>query len=479
MSYTQPNILWITLDSIRADHTSLHGYYRDTTPELAQIAESVDGDNFKHGIAHSTRTPISVPSMLTGLYPSSHRMIGSQTVNSLPESMVTAPEFLSDQGYRTIGVSENGFAGAAKGIDERFDEFTMSSPSSVGDIFSTEFGLSFLKYSFKTRSHGPGFTLDKHAHAKQSSFFTTDITKRKLRRASKKNKPFFCYVHYNDTHHPYIPPLSYRDEYVDEVTFSADEAVAFALQMSDERWQWMAEGLPISERDWEMLYAMYDATIKYVDACVGDLFNFVQDRFDNTVVVITADHGELFGEYGLLDHHTVLHDGLIHVPLVTHGLDGVSHHTQQPTQHIDVMQTLLSTVGADTSQLQGYNLREQSRTVAVSQALHESVDAENRENYDRIRQYNSNADLLDLPESLTTSARTTDHKLVQTEEWRKLYELPDELNDVKDENPSVYENLTTLLNDWLDTHDVSFKHAPEEAALSEEMEQHLRDMGYM
>lgn len=150
MDPSKPNILWITLDSVRADHTSLHGYHRETTPEISRIAESEDGNNFKHGIAHSTRTPVSVPSMLTGLYPTSHQMLGTNSGYRIPELVKTVPELLSAQGYETLGISENGYAGEAKGIDERFDEFVHSNPSSLSDLLSRQFRLSFLNYLFKT-----------------------------------------------------------------------------------------------------------------------------------------------------------------------------------------------------------------------------------------------------------------------------------------------------------------------------------------
>lgn len=479
MTHSQPNILWITLDSVRADHTSLHGYERDTTPELSRIAARESGLNFEHGIAHSTRTPVSVPSMLTGLHPSRHRMIGTNSGNVLAKEMKTAPELLSNLGYRTIGVSENGYAGTAKDIDERFDDFVKSSLSSSRDLFSYQHGVSFLKYALNPREHGPGYTFNKSAHGKQSSFFTTDIAKRKLNRVSGSDEPFFCYVHYNDPHHPYIPPLSYRDKYISEIDATVEEALTFAERMNNKLYEWMAEGLPLSNREWEMLYAMYDATIKYTDACVGRLFNFVHNQFENTIVVITADHGDLFGEYGLLGHHMVLHDGLIHVPLVTHGLTGVDHHVGTPTQHIDIMKTLLSIAGADTSQFQGYDIRENSRTVAISQDLRGTVDDDEERNYDRIRKYNSSVDLSHLPKSMVTAARTTDFKLVQTDDWTKLYELPNEQEDVSNKYPSEFEDLRSFISEWMDTEGTPFEVAPGEAELTEETEEHLREMGYL
>lgn len=479
MDSFEPNILWITLDSVRADHTSIHGYHRETTPELSRIAGSADGNNFKHGIAHSTRTPVSVPSMLTGLYPSSHQMLGTKSGHRIPKSVKTVPELLSAQGYETLGISENGYAGEAKGIDERFDEFVHSNLSSISDILSPQFGPSLFKYLFKTRAHGPGLSTKKRDHAKTNSYLTTDIAKRKLRSRSSNDVPFFCYVHYNDPHHPYIPPKAYQDEYTAELENTTDEAVAFAERMHDELYEWMADGVPLTEAEWEMLYAMYDSTIKYTDSCVGKLFDYVQDRFSNTIVVITADHGDLFGEYGLLGHHMVLHDGLIHVPMVTHGLESVDRHVDRPTQHIDLMQTILSVVDADTSQFQGYDIRDQSREIAVSQDLRGTVDDDEKQNYERIRQYNPDVDLSHLPTSLVTAARTTDFKLVRTDGKTNLYVLPDEERDVSNEHSTEYHNLSSLLNAWSKNNEQKLKTDPKKEDLTDELEEHLRDMGYI
>lgn len=478
MPSLHPNILWITIDSVRADHTSLHGYERDTTPELSRIAASEGGLNFEHGIAHSTRTPVSVPSMLTGLPPSRHRMIGADSGNILPEEMDTAPELLAKMGYQTLGISENVYAGTAKEIDERFDDFINSSLSGPRDLLTYQHGVSFLKYAFNARSHGPGYTLDMNAHV-QNSFFTTDITKRKLNRISSAEDPFFCYVHYNDPHHPYLPPLAYREEYIDEIDATVEEAFAFAERMHDELYEWIADGVQLSEREWEMLYAMYDAGIKYTDACVGTLVDYVEDTFEDTIVVITSDHGDLFGEYNLIGHHMVLHDGLIHVPLVTRGLSGVDHHVGNPTQHIDIMKTILSVVGAETSQFEGYDIRTDSREVAVSQDLWETVGDEEVQNFDRVRKHNPNVDLSHLPESMVTAARTTDFKLVQTEKWTKLYELPNEDEDVAEKYPEKFEELQSFVDEWMSTAGQPFEAAPEEAEISEATEDHLREMGYL
>ena len=196
-------------------------------------------------------------------------------------------------------------------------------------------------------------------------------------------------------------------------------------------------------------------------------------------MVIAADDGELFGEYGRLGHHMVLHDGLIHVPMITHGLEGVAHHSENPTQHIDIMQTLLSVAGVDTLQFQGYDIREHSREMAISQDLRGSVDDPDRESYELIRTHNPEIDLSHLPESMATAVRTTEFKLVQTDEWSKLYQLPDETNHVQNAYPSVFDDLKSFLHEWLTTDGTPFEDAPEETELSEDTEQHLQDLGYM
>lgn len=476
----KPNIVWITLDSVRADHTSINGYDRTTTPELSRIL-SEGGINFEHAIAHSSRTPISVPSMLTGMYPSRHRMLGMESSARIPKEIKTAPELLSEIGYRTIGVSENNYAGAAKGLDERFDDFTKSSPYTLDDFVSRELGLSAAKYPLYLREHGPGFTLDVSAHGKQNSFFTTDITKRKLKRASKGSEPVFCYVHFDDPHLPYVPPKAYEETFLENSTVDGDEAVSLANEVHENLNQLIADGLPLSESDLRTLVSMYDSCIRYTDSCVGSLVDYIRSTFEDTIIVITADHGDLLGERDLLGHYpvgTVLHDALIHVPLVVYGLEGISRHSSRPTQHIDVMQTILKRVGADTSQFQGVDLRSETRDVAISQEHLESVDDESQENYESLLECNPDFDRSDLPQSEITTARTIEFKLVQTDRQTDLHRLPDEENAVNSEYPGVYRQLSQFLSEWYETEGNPSETSPEEASLDEKTKEHLKDMGY-
>jgi len=475
MAPSRPNIVWITLDSVRADHTSVHGYRRDTTPELAALADRTDSVAFEQCIAHSTRTPVSVPSMLTGTYPSHHRVgIGSGGCGKVPASMATVPELLSDCGYDTAAVSRNAYAGEATGLDRGFDEFV--TPTFAADLLDFPHVASLLKYGLAAHRHSGGLTTDKQRHPK--SFLVTDVARRLLTRR-RSDQPLFLYLHYNDPHRPYFPPRSYRGRYVDDADWDIDEALSFAADMHENAYEYMANGLPFSDVQWEMLHAMYDATIAYTDACLGPIVEYVQERMENTMLVVTADHGELFGERGLLGHHIVLADAVTHVPLVISGLSELDRVRDDPVQHIDVMETLVALAGGDTSQFQGYDLRTERREFAVSQDLRETVEDPNKCDYARFKQHNPDFDADGFHRSFLTALRTTDFKYLTTDEWTRLYEFPDETTDVSETHPDVAADFEAAAREFLANEGQPFVEAPGQTDHPEHVEDHLRKMGYL
>jgi uncharacterized sulfatase len=143
------------------------------------------------------------------------------------------------------------------------------------------------------------------------------------------------------------------------------------------------------------------------------------------------------------------------------------------------MQTLVALAGGDTSQFQGYDLRTDSREYAFSQDLRGTVAREDTRDYDRIRQYNSDFDVSGFHQSLLTAARTTTFKLVHTEEWTRLHELPDETTDVSAAHPEIARRYTAVVERWLETKGVPFEDAPREATHTDAVKQQLQDMGYL
>ncbi|MDY7082284.1 MAG: sulfatase, partial [Halobacteria archaeon] len=416
-----PNVIWITLDSIRSDHTTMDGYKRDTTPNLDRIANDKKGRWFSNCISHGNSTRISTASITTGTNPSYHGVRGDRIV---PDEVDTVPEILSNEGYRTACLSRN--ANSSMGFDKGFDDFRWIASSTFLENVPVR---TMAKYFLNIRKHSAGVTTDTAKHA--TPFIINDMAKRWMNSYSGEQEPFFLYLHYNEPHRPYYPPLSCLDEYTDEISMSTEEAVETAMYMHENVEEIIANGCNFTDEEWEALYAMYDAEIKYTDECVGRLFDYVEStEFDNqTVFVITADHGELFGEQGLLAHKVLLHDALVNVPLVIHGIDDIVISEDDLVQHSDIMKMLVKMADGKTEQFDGVDIRKQGRKFAVSQNwIRDDM-------FKMLHDINPEFDASRYHRKLVTGIRTKEYKYQKSEKGSELFKLPDEDNDISDEEP--------------------------------------------
>lgn len=457
-----PNVLWITLDSLRSDHTSLDGYERDTTPEMARLGE--DGHAFTNCFSHGKSTLPSTGAILTGLAPTRNTIGVAGDV--LPDGITTVPERFAEAGYRTAGLSRNSFLSSETGLDRGFDRFQWLASETI-----REAGLKTLfKYALNIRTHSAGFARDTAKHA--SPFLMNEVAKEWLDDFESQSDPFFFYLHYNEPHRPYYPPLGWIDEYADEIDMDPREAAEFALDVHYDLDEIVANGCDLTDREWEALLAMYDAEIAYTDEMVGRIVDYARSLdLGNTVVVITGDHGELFGEYGLLSHSYVLIDAVTRVPLVVNGLDAdLAVDDDDIVQHSDVMTTLLATAGDDTDDTIGVDLRETSREFAVSQRGPQSFDS--------LRAHNADFDDSMFHHDMLTSLRTERYRFEHSADRETLYELPDEETDVASDHPDTASDLSAKLREWLDEHGSPAEKA-RTAEYSSAAERQLRDLGYM
>lgn len=145
------------------------------------------------------------------------------------------------------------------------------------------------------------------------------------------------------------------------------EAREFVIDVRNNYIEHMTTGFCFDEEEWATIKAMYDATISYVDHLIGDLFEFISLELDDTVFVVTADHGELFGEHGLLAHRLVLDDAVTNFSLVVHDPTDITDYNGELIQHIDLMKTLLAEVGAEHPTLQGYDFTQDKRPYCIIQ----------------------------------------------------------------------------------------------------------------
>ncbi len=464
-----PNVVWITLESTRADHTTMGGYARDTTPNLDRIAGASRGRSFRNCHTHGIWTLASSASILTGTVPTHH---GAGMENdAIPEAIETVPERLHDVGYRTACLSPNSHLSSATDLDRGFDEFTWLS----ADTLVEEAGPRILfKYLRNCRRHGPGLTTDTRRHG--TGFIMNEIAKRRIGSYAGDDEPFFLYAHYGDPHHPYHPPRRFLEPYADDFEMDVDEALEFGQYHHANFHQLIADGCPFTDDEWDVLHALYDAEVAHTDELVGDLFAHTRQLgLDNTVFIVTADHGELFGEQGMLAHLVVAADAVTHVPCVVHSADALVDHDGETVQHADLMRTLLETAGADTDGMQGVDLREETREHTLTQRGAKRT----LKNLERFEELNPEFDRTPYHAATLHALRTTGFKYQRSDERAELLELPDETHDVTDTNPSVAKRLDDELDDILETDGQPVSPEGREGEFTDAMKEQLADLGYL
>ena len=224
--------------------------------------------------------------------------------------------------------------------------------------------VTLLEYFADIRSHSAGLALDTARHA--SPYLTNDTAERWLSDFEAEPDPFF--VHYDEPHQPYYPPNSHLERFTGEIAMSADEAAEFAIEFHHNLDEMIADGCDLTDDEWEAIFVLYDAEIAYTDHMIGRLVDHVRSLdVGGTIFVVTADHGELFGEYGLLAHSYVLDAAVTHVPMAVHGPDDLAADPDDIVQHADVIRTLVGRAGGDTEGMVEPDLRAESPSFAVSQ----------------------------------------------------------------------------------------------------------------
>jgi arylsulfatase A-like enzyme len=300
-----PSIVLIVLDTTRPDRLSLYGYDRPTTPELEKLA--AEATVYTEAYATSSWTPPSHASLFTGLYPCAHGVTqeASGLIPSLPTRFLTLAEALWESGFRTTGINGNGILGARTGFSQGFEEYheTWNLDDQLG-------------------RHPAEILLEA----------TLD---------SDSDRPFFAFINMIEPHRPYNSSREYfglydRHPQIDLVDVDwAKHLVDKDLYDAD---------------DLQHLSDLYDSEIQYVDSVVGRMVDLLRARnvLDETLLVVTADHGEHFGEHGLLAHRFNLYETNVRVPLLIR-YPKVFRSGARDTAHVqlhDLFETILSVAGS-------------------------------------------------------------------------------------------------------------------------------------
>lgn len=457
----KPNIVWITLDSVRYDHTTMGGYERDTTPQIQSVADASDGLSFDSCFSHARSSHSSVPSILSGTYPSRHRTYFGNS-RQFPDELPLVSELLGDVGYRTVALTNNAYGSSLTGLDRGFDDSSLLG-SSPQELLNSAGLKNLLKYAANIRRHSVGFSTDSHAHS--AGYLMNELAKEELR---STDEPLFYYIHYNEPHRAYHPPLPYLDRYTDDIEMDGREAASLAMEIHHNLLDIVANGCDLSESEMEALLAMYDGEIAYTDRLVGELVDVIEEHLGETILVVTADHGELFGEDDMLAHKYSMHNAVLNVPMVVKGIPGLSDDGL--VQHTDVVRTMLEIAGAETETIQGVDLRTETREYAISQSGASDLQPllERNPDYDSSKFCTEEYSVI----------QDGEYKYIQRPDDPRLYRLPDEEADLIDQESEQAAEMDTQLDDWLETEGQPVG-TGSRAEVDEEMRSRLADLGYL
>jgi arylsulfatase A-like enzyme len=340
-----PNVLIIIVDALRADHLQAYGYTRDTSPYIALLAQQ--GVVFENAIAPSSWTLPSHASILTGLYPNESGVSGFKDI--LSGDRPTLGDALRNRGYRTGAFSANYlFFSKSRGFIHGFSHFE-ESEQSFGAILEEVPISHFILGQLSRVGIGGQFTLFGVKSAPDAEKIDEDA----MAWIDKGHRPFFAVLNYYDVHEPALPPESYLHMYSTDRS-ARRESLQFQENCID-------GSDPSCDPDRPQFLATYDGAMRYVDDNIEHLLSQLdkQGRLQNTIVVLTSDHGQEFGDHGLYGHGKSLYRSEIQVPLIIWkpGLVPPSVRLQTPVSTTDIPATILDlTATAGTQTMPGRSL---------------------------------------------------------------------------------------------------------------------------
>ncbi len=457
----QPNVVLVVMDTTRADD----GFDSAVAPTLADIGTA--GARATEAIAAAPWTLPSHASMLTGTYPSKHGAHAGHEL--LDDSLSLLPELFQEAGYDTVCVSNNTWLSIESGFDRGFDSFQqmwqlVQSSTALGELVDVTEERRFKAVARKIIDGNPvanvANVLYRHLvrdRSDKGGERTTEWINQWLEDREDDN-PFFLFTNYLEPHLEYRPPKRRADQFLPN-THTYEEAV----EIPQEPWEYAAGNLELGDADFRALRGLYRAEIAYLDEQLAELKRALikSGEWENTVLIVTADHGENIGHHGLMDHQYCLYDSLVHVPLVVQGgqFDDYGEITDLVSL-TDIAPTLLDVAGIEAPKaresFQGRSFHpdsdDSSHEFVISEymAPQPSMDALERHVEDLP------SEIYEFDRSLR-SIRTTEHKLVRgSDGTTELYDLvndPGETTNVSGERPALVEQLSGKLDEWIHAFD--------------------------
>jgi arylsulfatase A-like enzyme len=427
-----PNLLLVTIDTLRSDHVSAYGHPRPTTPVLDALAAR--GALFETAYCPMPTTGPSHATMFTGVRPSTHGVIKNGL--RLPPERATLAELLTARGYRTGGVVSSYPVhrdfGLARGFASYDDEFAEGAPSPRTRVWEgVPAPEAFSRAADRTRARAVAW-LQGHGY---------------LRPGSRRLAPFFLWVHFFDPHFPYEPP--------------SEHAAAFPP--------------PAGADETARQRAAYEGEVRFADAELGRLLEALgrAGKLRDTAVVVAGDHGEGLMDHGHLQHGLFLYEEVVRVPFVVHWPGRVvPARRAEPVELLDLQATVLDLLGVPEDAWPRGEGRSLASMLSGGPAPPPRAVLLERRHYEA-REVEGFA-----VRGSKHAIREGRYKYIEAEEegTRELYDIeadPGERRNLASERPEDAGRLSSLLREWVRERGRPMERVPDGVA------ERLRALGYV
>jgi arylsulfatase A-like enzyme len=435
---TRPDVLYITIDSLRADSVGYLGGADGTTPVLNELA--ADGLCIDRAVANGIPTYYSFKSLLGGIHALSHRQeIG------LPETTTALAEVFADAGYQTAGINaRNPWLTPAYGYDRGFQYYWDfmgggESRNGLGSLTRTAKRIAKCAVGFSdtlTDVLGRSARTVNAISGLQPLEPAESVTETAIEWLDvASDNPVFLWVHYMDPHYPWVPPA----EYLDDVDVSRFEVGTIWHRVAAD---YQSDSTTINNETLATIRNLYEAEVRRTDAAIGRLLNAFHDRncADGSLVAVAGDHGTELAEHGGFSHGPrTLYNEVVAVPLLFCG-SGVVPDSRELGALVDVPATLLGAVDglAKPDAFEGIDLQAERRTGVSTEVVYDIDPARNENEGNGLLQART-----EPPWKLIRNQHTG------TSELYHLDDDPSEQEPIEGE-PTVRKRLARALDDHRD-----------------------------
>lgn len=483
----QPNIILLIFDTLRSDYLSCYDGEVET-PSFDAIADQ--GVLFESAFTTGPGTPISHATLYSGQYPSETGVTGQYI--RVPDDIPLMPSWLQQAGYETFGITGPAKMGSDWGYDRGFDEL-FEPYYDIGARPSKEYFKNILSDWKLFRD----FCRTMYEGDTSWTKYKFELLEQRI--SKNLDEPFFALCNFVTVHLPYDPPRPYRTQATPDFSpvkwffleylldkkgeiENSDVRLDRILEIQNgDLGRFLADPDYLNEKEIQLLRDWYAASVRYLDDQLQRFFEFYkQELQEDTILILTADHGEQLGEHGLWEHSHYLYDETLKVPLIITGPSLPKNKRRSDLASlVDVFDTVCDLASIDNP----------DTTSGISLFNDQKRDAVYMEYGERdITKFTSNNNHGQYLSRNQARRFCAGRKGIRTKEYRyeltshgseHLYRLPEQ---EKIENPpkDLTENLQQQLLDTLgEEFGIWPEGSPDEVNLSQEVETNLRDLGYI